>query len=49
VQAFLAMNPGYEVLWASAALARLRQPALAKALPLGVPPEDGSAFWIRRI
>jgi hypothetical protein len=49
VQAFLAMNPGYEVLWASAALARLRQPALAKALPPGVPPEDGSAFWIRRI
>jgi predicted O-methyltransferase YrrM len=48
VQAFLAMNSGYEVLWSSAALARLRRDALAAALPPGVPPADGSAFWIRR-
>jgi predicted O-methyltransferase YrrM len=48
VQAFLAMNPSYEVLWSSAALARLRREELAAALPPGVPAEDGSAFWIRR-
>lgn len=49
VQAFLAMNPGYEVLWSSAALARLRRSELAGALAPGVPPEGGSAFWIRRV
>jgi predicted O-methyltransferase YrrM len=49
VQAFLAMNPGYEVLWASAALSRLRPQQLAAALPPGVPPEGGSSFWIRRL
>jgi predicted O-methyltransferase YrrM len=48
VQAFLAMNPAFEVLWSSAALARLRGPEFAAALPAGVPANDGSAFWIRR-
>src|SRR4051812_962235 len=48
VQAFLAMNPSYEVLWSSAALARLRGAELEAALPPGVPAGDGSAFWIRR-
>ena len=49
VQAFLAMNPGYEVLWSSVALSKLRHAELAAALPAGVPPEGGSAFWIRRL
>jgi Methyltransferase domain len=48
LQAFLAMNPGYEILFACAALGGLRASELAAALPPGVPPSGGSAFWIRR-
>jgi hypothetical protein len=48
LQAFLAMNPGYEVLLANNALASLRGDALAAALPPGFPPGGGSAFWSRR-
>jgi hypothetical protein len=46
LQAFLAMNPSYEVLFALAALHRDRPQALAGLLP-GVP-GGGSAFWMRR-
>jgi predicted O-methyltransferase YrrM len=48
LQALLAMNPGYEVVLAAAALAGLRRQELAAALPPGVPASGGSAFWIRR-
>ncbi len=47
LQAFLSMNPGYEVLFANAALTGLRAEALAERLPAGTPP-GGSAFWMRR-
>ena len=48
LQAFLAMNPGYEVLLANNALAALRPDELAAALPAGFAPGGGSAFWLRR-
>ena len=48
VQAFLAMNPGYEVLFANAALSRLRTEAFLARAPKGVPPHGGGSFWIRR-
>ena len=48
LQAFLAMNPGYEVLLANAALGGLRGDELRAALPGGAAAEGGSAFWIRR-
>jgi len=48
LQAFLSMNPGFEVLFACAALHGLREEALQAALPRGVAAEGGSAFWMRR-
>jgi hypothetical protein len=47
LQAFLAMNPGYEVLLGCAALEGLRREDLRAALPAHVPAGGGSAFWIR--
>ena len=47
LQAFLAMNPGYEVLLADSALSDLRGDDLRARLPARVP-LGGSAFWIRR-
>jgi predicted O-methyltransferase YrrM len=48
LQAFLAMNPGYEILLANAALGGLRGAELGAALAPGTAPTGGSAFWIRR-
>jgi len=48
LQAFLAMNPGYEVLFACAALHGLRPDDLRAALPPGAAEQGGSAFWLRR-
>ena len=47
VQALLAMNPGFEILIADAALTALRGDDVTARLPPGIPP-GGSAFWIRR-
>lgn len=54
LQAFLALNPSFEVLW-SGSFMQLKHPeALRKAFPLpeGLSPEEGyasSSFWMRRI
>lgn len=48
VQAFLSMNPGYEVLLSGAALTRLRTDEFISTVPAGVPSEGSGAFWIRR-
>ncbi len=48
VQAFLSMNPGYEVLLSGAALTRLRRSDFLSRVPPGVPAEGSGAFWIRR-
>jgi len=47
LHAFLAMNPGYEVLFAVAALHRDRREQLAGLVP-GAIDGGGSAFWMRR-
>jgi hypothetical protein len=48
VQAFLCLNPAFEVLCSVAALTRDRGPELDARLPQGVPRSNGCAFWIRR-
>ena len=48
LQAFLSMNRGYEVLFANAALERLRTSEQREQLPPGTPAGGGSAFWLRR-
>lgn len=48
VQAFLSMNPGYEVVLSGAALSRLRTSDFLARVPAGVPAEGSGAFWIRR-
>jgi hypothetical protein len=47
LQAFLAMNPYFEVLYATAALARDRRGAVERA-GLAEGSDSGSSFWIRR-
>lgn len=47
LQAFLTMNPDYEVLLANSALSDLRGADLRARLPSGIQ-LGGSAFWIRR-
>lgn len=47
LQAFLSMNPSYEVLYATDALCRDRR-TQAEAVGLARPKESGSSFWIRR-
>jgi hypothetical protein len=47
LQAFLAMNPSFEVLYATAALCRDRR-AEVERIGLAGPLESGSSFWIRR-
>lgn len=47
LQAFLSMNPSYEVLYSTDALCRDRGPQ-AEAVGLAGPKESGSSFWIRR-
>lgn len=48
LQAFLAMNPSYEILYATDALCRDRR-ADVEAVGLAGPAESGSSFWIRRV
>ncbi len=48
VQAFLSMNPGYEVVLSGAALTRLRTSDFLSRVPPGVPAEGSGAFWVRR-
>jgi Methyltransferase domain len=47
LQAFLAMNPSFEVLFATDALCRDRR-AQVERIGLAGPAESGSSFWIRR-
>jgi Methyltransferase domain len=47
LQAFLSMNPSYEVLYATDALCRDRR-AQVERTGLAGPGESGSSFWIRR-
>jgi hypothetical protein len=47
LQAFLSMNPSFEVLYSTDALCRDRRPE-AEAVGLAGPSESGSSFWIRR-
>ncbi len=47
LQAFLSMNPSFEVLYATNALCRDR-PAEVERAGLAGPGESGSSFWIRR-
>jgi len=47
LQAFLAMNPSFEVLYTTNALCRDRRADVARA-GLAGPGESGSSFWIRR-
>jgi hypothetical protein len=47
LHAFLAMNPGYEILFSVSALHRDRSEALRAILPAAMP-GGGSGFWIRR-
>jgi hypothetical protein len=47
VHAFLAMNPGYEILFSVSALHRDRTDALRAMVPSAIP-GGGSGFWIRR-
>jgi hypothetical protein len=47
LHAFLAMNPGYEILFSVPALHRDRAAQLGPLVP-GAMPGGGSAFWIRR-
>jgi hypothetical protein len=47
LQAFLAMNPSFEVLYATDALCRDRRAEIA-GTGLAGPSESGSSFWIRR-
>jgi hypothetical protein len=47
LQAFLAMNPSYEVLFGTEALCRDRREAV-EGVGLAGPGESGSSFWIRR-
>jgi hypothetical protein len=47
LQAFLSMNPSFEVLYATDALCRDRR-SQVEALGLAAPGESGSSFWIRR-
>jgi|ERR1035441_2861107 hypothetical protein len=47
LQAFLAMNPSFEVLYATNALCRDRRAEVERA-GLAAPGESGSSFWIRR-
>jgi hypothetical protein len=48
LQAFLALNPGFEVLVAVTALLRDRSEAFAALLPDGATLGGGASFWIRR-
>jgi hypothetical protein len=48
LQAFLSMNPSFEVLYATDALCRDRRAGVAK-LGLAEAGESGSSFWIKRI
>jgi hypothetical protein len=48
LQAFLSLNPHYEVLCALAALGRERRAGLDALLPAAVRGGSGGAFWIRR-
>ncbi len=48
LQAFLSMNPSFEVLYATDALCRDRRAAVAE-IGLAGPSESGSSFWIRRV
>jgi Methyltransferase domain len=47
LQAFLAMNPSFEVLYATDALCRDRRDEVIRA-GLATPDQSGSSFWIRR-
>jgi Methyltransferase domain len=47
LQAFLAMNPSYEILYATDALCRDRRTEVEE-IGLAGPSESGSSFWIRR-
>jgi Methyltransferase domain len=47
LQAFLSMNPSFEVLYATNALCRDRRADVQRA-GLAAPGESGSSFWIRR-
>jgi hypothetical protein len=47
LQAFLAMNPSFEVLYATAALCRDRRAEVERAGLAGSGGESGSSFWIR--
>jgi hypothetical protein len=47
LQAFLSMNPSFEVLYATAAVCRDRR-AEVERIGLAGPAESGSSFWIRR-
>ncbi|HEY2571538.1 MAG TPA: class I SAM-dependent methyltransferase [Solirubrobacteraceae bacterium] len=47
LQAFLTMNPSFEVLYATEALCRDRRTEI-EAAGLATPGESGSSFWIRR-
>jgi hypothetical protein len=49
VHAFLALNSGYEVVCAVAALRKQRGRELEAVLPPGVAEQEGSAFWLRRL
>jgi len=49
LQAFLALNPEFDVLCAVAALCADRPAGFADALPPGMQPAQGSAFWMQRV
>ena len=48
LQAFLSLNPDYDVLVALAALGRDRRAQLDELLPARAHGGQGGAFWIRR-
>jgi hypothetical protein len=48
LQAFLAMNPSFEVMFATDALCRDRRAAVEQIGLAAGPSESGSSFWIRR-
>jgi predicted O-methyltransferase YrrM len=48
LQAFLSMNPSFEILVSVAALHRDRRAELTRVMPPQAMVQDGSAFWMRR-